>query len=127
MMVFNLNSSTFLKPALQIVKVKSVMVASFPENVQSLLNQRNANQRTVLVASSACVHGFKYSADMIISVGGCSVLAEFRQITHIVVINTKVLLVCKLLSSWYMEHLCAYEFCFSGEGSLTVTQLSERK
>lgn len=101
------------------------MVTSFPENVQSSLHQQNGKQSTVLVAPSACVHGVKYCADMIVSVGSCSGLPEFRQITHIVVINTEVLLVCRLLSSWYTEHLRAYELCFSGAGCLAVTQLSE--
>lgn len=101
------------------------MVTSFSENVQSLRRQRNNKQSTVLVVSSASVHGVKYSADMIISVGSCSGLPEFRQLTHIVVINTEILLVCMLLSSWNIKHLCAYEFCLSGGGSLTVTQLYE--
>lgn len=101
------------------------MITSFPENVQRSLHQRNAKQSTVLVASSACVYGVKYSADMIISVGCCSGLPEFQQITHIVVINTEILLVCRLLTSWYVKHLRAYELCCSGGGSLTVTQMSE--
>lgn len=125
LVAFHLHSLTFFKHPLQIDKVKSVMVTSFSENVQRLLHQRNAKQSTVLVASSASVHGVKYSADIIISVGSCSGLPEFRQLTHIVFINTEILLVCMLSSSWFVKHLHAYEFCLSGGGSLTVTQLSE--
>lgn len=72
MMAFHLDSSTFFKPPLQIDKVRSVMVKSFPENVQSSLHQQNGKQSSVLVASSACVHGVKYCADMIVSIGSCS-------------------------------------------------------
>ncbi len=79
----------------------------------------------MLVASSTYVHGVKYSSTMILSVGHCSGLPEFRQTIHIVIVNTEILLVCKLLTSWYIEHLRGYELCFSGGGSLTVTQLSE--
>lgn len=82
MMAFHLNSSTFFKPTLETDKVRSVLVISLPDNVQSLLHQQNAKQSTVLVASSAYVHGVKYSTDMIISVGSCSGLPEFRKITH---------------------------------------------
>ena len=78
-----------------------------------------------LVASFVCVHGIKYSADMIILVGSCSGLQKFKQITQKAVINTEVLLVFWIFTSWYIEHLRAYELCFSGGGSLTVTQLSE--
>lgn len=79
----------------------------------------------MLIASSAYVHGLKYSTDMIISVGSCSVLPEFRKITHIAVISSEILFVCRLLTAWYIEHLRVYELCPSGAGSLTVTQLSE--
>lgn len=120
-----LDSSAFFKPAVQIDRVHSVLLKTFPNNVQSLLQLRNGNQNTVLVASSACVHGVQYNANMIISVGKFAGLPEFRQITHIVVINTEILFVCKLLTSWYTEHLRAYELCGSGAGDLTVTQLSE--
>lgn len=120
-----LDSSMFFKPAVEIQKVQSVMVESFPDNVQSLLQQRNGQQSTVLAASSASVHGVKYSADMIVSVGKFAGLPEFRQITRIVVINTEILFVCKLLTSWYTEHMRAYELCCSGAGGLTVTHLSE--
>lgn len=125
MMAFHLDSSTFFKPLLEIDKVRSVMVTSFPANVQSSLHQQNGKQSSVLVASSACVHGVKYCEDMIVSVGSCSGLPEFRQITHIVVINTEIMLVCRILSSWYIEHLRSYELCFGGAGCLTVTHLSE--
>lgn len=77
------------------------MVDSFPENVQKYLFHRNAQQNTVLVASSACVHGIKYSADMVVSVGSCSGLPDFRQITKIVVINTEILFVCRLKTAYY--------------------------
>ncbi len=38
MMAFHLDSSTFFKPRLEIDKVRSVLVTSFPENVQSSLH-----------------------------------------------------------------------------------------
>lgn len=125
MMAFHLQSSTFFKPALEAEKLTSVMVTSFPQNIQSSLRQRNSNQTTVMVASSASVHGVKYCADMIVSVGSSSCLPEFQKITHIVINNSEILLVCRQLTSWYHEHLRAYELCTSGSGSLTVTQLSE--
>ena len=52
----------------------------FLKNVQNCLYHRNTNQNTVLVVSSVCIDGIKYSADMVISVGSCSGLPDFRQI-----------------------------------------------
>lgn len=125
MMAFQLDSSTFFKPPLEIDKVKSVLIASFPDNVQNFLHQRNGKQSTVLIASSVSVHGVKYSTDMIISVGSCSGPPKFRKITHIAVISTEILFVCRFLTAWYIVHLCAYELCPSGAGYLTVTKFSE--
>lgn len=62
---------------------------------------------------------------IIISVGKFAGLPEFRQIARIVVINTEILFVCKLLTSWYTEHMRVNELCCSGAGGLTVTQLTE--
>lgn len=117
--------SLFFKASVEIDKVKSVMVDSFPENVQKYLFHRNAQQNTVLVASSACVHGIKYSADMVVSVGSCSGLPDFRQITKIVVINTEILFVCRLMTSWYHEHFRAYELCGNHLSTVSVTELCE--
>ena len=80
-------------------KVKAVTV---PENVQNCLYHRNTNQNTVLVVSSVCIDGIKYSADMVISVGSCSGLPDFRQIAKIVVINIDMIFVCRLMTSWYI-------------------------
>ncbi|KAI2646975.1 Translation initiation factor IF-2 [Labeo rohita] len=66
------------------------MVSSFPDNVQKCLFQMNGQQNTVLVASSVCVDGIKYAPHMIVSVGSCAGLPDFRQITKLVVINIQL-------------------------------------
>lgn len=125
MMAFHLNATSFFKPAIEVNKMKSVMVSSFPENVQNWLCQRNKQLNTVLVASSVCIDGIKYSSDMVISVGSCAGLPDFRQIAKIV-INTDIAFVCRLMTSWYDEHLRAYELCGNHLPTLSaVTQLSE--
>lgn len=124
MIAFHLAATSFFKPSVEINRVKSVMVDSFPENVKNFLCLRNNYQNTVLAAASVCIDGIKYSADMVISVGSCSGLPDFRQIAKIVVINTEIF-VCKLMTSWYNEHLRAYELCRSHLSTFSVTQLSE--
>lgn len=125
MMAFHLAATSFFKPSVEIHKVKSVMVSSFPENVQKWLNQTNSQLKTVLVASSVCINGIKYSADMVISVGSCAGLPDFRQIAKIVDINTEIAFVCRLMTSWYDEHLRVYDLCHSHLSTFSVTQLSE--
>lgn len=125
MVAFHLASPSFFKPSVEIDKMKTVMVASFPKNVQNSLYQMNGKTNTVLEASSIRLDGIKYSADMIISVGSCSGFPDFRQIAKIVVINASIVFVCKLVTSWYDVHLRAFELCFSHFSSFAVTQLSE--
>ncbi|KAL2080249.1 hypothetical protein ACEWY4_024042 [Coilia grayii] len=43
-----LDSSVFFKPAVQIDKVQSVLVKSFPDHIQSLLQQQNGQQTTAM-------------------------------------------------------------------------------
>lgn len=125
MMAFHLAATSFFKPSIELTKVKSVMVSSFSENVQSTLYDMNARQSTVLVASSACLDGVKYSPDMVVSVGSCSGLPDFRMITKIVVINTNIVFVCRLMTAWYDEHLRAYELCRGHVSTFLVTHLTE--
>lgn len=85
------------------------MVASFSEN---------------LVASSACLGGVKYSVDIVVSVGSCSGLPDFRMIKT-VVINTNIVFACRLMTAWYDEHPSAYELCRGHVSTFWVTHLTE--
>ena len=125
MIAFHLAANSFFKPSVEINKVKSVMVASFPENVQNCLFLRNNYQNTVFVAASVYMDGLKYSANMVISVGSCSGLPDFRQIAKIVVNNTDIIFVFRLMTSWDNEHLRAYKLCSNHLSTFSVTQLSE--
>lgn len=62
---------------------------------------------------------------MILSAGSCSGLPDFKQITHIVAVNTEVLFVCKVMTSWYFEHLHSYELCCPDMPSFCVLQLED--
>lgn len=125
MMAFFLDSSSFFKPAIEMDKVTSSSITSYPENVQQIFLQRVPQLASVLVASSVSVHGIKYSADMMLSVGSCSGLPKFKQIQKIVAINSEILFVCKVMTEWYHEHFRSYELCNSTNPSLSVVQLNE--
>lgn len=105
-------------------KVTLSLVSSLPENIQNLLKERYASQNTFLAASSVSVDGIKYSPDIIVSVGACSCLPEFRQIHNILVINSDALLLCKHMTSWYNEHLRSYGLC-SHVSPMSVNMLSD--
>lgn len=124
LMVYYVDSPSFFKPSIQTEKVRGTLTSTFPDNVQEFLRQRYAVQNTVLSASSVSIDGIKYNPDMIVSVGTCSGLPDFRQIFKILVINNDVLFLCKDLTCWYIEHLRSFELC-SHVLSLSVTKPSD--
>lgn len=120
-----LDCSHFFKLGVEMTNVTSVLVATFPENIQVALSQKIPQTKAVLVASSVCINGIDYKSDMILSAGSCSGLPDFKQITHIVAVNTEVLFVCKVMTSWYSEHLRSYELCCPDTPSFCVLQLED--
>lgn len=124
MMAYHLDCASFFKPALQANKVKSIMISSLPGNIQDILHQRCGLQNTVLSAVSVNIDGMNYAADMVVSVGSCGGLPEFRQIKQVLVINADIVFLCKSMIAWYHEHLRAYELTQSSTG-LVASQLTE--
>ncbi len=124
MMAYHMDSFSFFKPSVQMEKVAITLISSFPENVQNVLQNNFGAQSTVLVTSSVCIDGIKYCPDVVVSVGSCSGLPDFRQIVKIVVINTDVLFVCKEQTAWYTEHLRSYELS-SHVPLMSVIKLSD--
>lgn len=125
MMVYYLDSSSFFKAVVEMDKVTSSSITSYPENVQHIFCQRFPQLSSVLVASSVSIDGIRYYADMMISVGSCSGLPKFKQLKKIVAINSEILFVCKEMTAWYHDHLRSYELCDSTNPSLSVVQLNE--
>lgn len=124
MIAYHLDCASFFKPALELDKVKSILVSSLPDNVQHYLLARYSSQNTVLAATSVIIDGVKYASDMLLSVGSCAGLPEFRQIQQVLVVNTNVVFICKHMFAWYHEHLRSYEVCKSSS-SLVVTKLED--
>lgn len=122
MIAYFLDLSSFFNPAVEMDRVTSSSITSFPENVQQIFCQRVSQLAAVLVASSVSLDGIKYSADMMVSVGSCSGLPKFKEIKKIVAINSEILLVCKEMTAWYYEHFRSFKLCDSTNCSLSVVQ-----
>lgn len=120
-----LDCSSFFKLDLEMAKVTPVLVTTFPENIQRALGQKLPQAQALLVAPSVCINGTDYKTDMILSAGSCSGLPDFKQITHIVAVNTEVLFVCKVMTSWYFEHLRSFELCCPDMPSFCILQLKD--
>lgn len=124
MMANHLDCASFFKPELQANNVKSIMISSLPGNIQDILHQRFCLKNTVLSAVSVNIDGLNYTADMVVSVGSCGGLPEFRQIKQVLVLNASIVFLCEQMTAWHHEHLRAYELTHSST-DLVATQLSE--
>lgn len=124
LLAYYIDSPSFLKPPVQTDKMMGTLMSTFLQNIQEFLRDKYAVQNTVLAASSVSIDGIKYNPDMVVSVGTCSCLPDFRQIFKILVINSDVLFVCKDLTCWYIEHLRSFELC-SHVLSLSITKPSD--
>lgn len=121
LMAYYLNGSSFFRPALEISKVTTSMITSYPENVQTILGQKVPGLTTVLTVSTAFADGIQYTAGMIVSAGSCSALPDFKQIKEIIVVNSELMFLCSNMTSWYHEHLRCFELC--EENRFSVVEL----
>lgn len=69
MMTYHLDSPSFFKPELQVQKVKSAMLTSFPKNIKDFVQQTYGARQTVLLAATVTVNGVQYAPGMVVSVG----------------------------------------------------------
>lgn len=93
-MAYHFDAATLFSPAWEMDKVKSVLVSSLSNSVQQHLLTIYGPQSTVLVATSV-IDGIRYANDMLVSVGSCAGLPEFRQIHLILIVNTNVMFICR--------------------------------
>ena len=122
---YHLDCSSFFRPSVEMAKVSSVLLASFPLNVQREIAQNASKPWSVLEAPSVSVDGVKYQPGMILSTGSCSGLPEFAQIEKIVAVNSDILFVCHKMSTWYCEHLRSYQLICDDVSSMCVVKMPE--
>lgn len=123
MMAYHLDAATFFKPALELDKVKSVLVSSLPDSVQQHFLTNYGPQSAVLAAMSVIIDGIRYANDMLVSVGSCAGLPQFRQIHQILIVHSNVMFICREMIAWYHE-LRSYEVSKSSS-NLIETRLAE--
>lgn len=105
----HLDCSSFFRTSVVISKVTPVLLATFPQTVQTAIAQNITVPGSVLDVSSVCVDRIKYHTGMILSAGSCSALPEFVQIEKIVAANAEILFVCYKMAAWYSEHFRSYQ------------------
>lgn len=80
MMAYYLDTRKFFRSSVEMDKVTTASIRSYPEDVQQVFCLKVPQLTSVLVASSLSVDGDAYRSGMIVSVGSCAGLPSFRQI-----------------------------------------------
>lgn len=122
-MAYYLDSASFFRPALELGKVTSTLISSFPDSVQQQLFAKYPHGDTILTAKAVTIDGIDYTTNMVVSVGSCAGLPEFQQIHKILILNASVVFVCMQMTAWYHAHLRSFEVCKSS--CMVLTSLSD--
>lgn len=125
MISYYLDSSSFFRPYIEMDRIPTVSVSSFPPNIQQFLSKKVAQLTSLLIASSVSIDGVRYCPGMVVSAGSWSGLPDFKLIEQILAINCEIFSICKPMISLFHEHLRSFELCNNSQMSLCVVQLQE--
>lgn len=70
------------------------------------------------LASVVIHHGTKYAAGMVLPYGSAGGLPNFVEISQIVIVDSSLTFIVKVLNSWYVEHFRAFMLDYSGKMTL---------
>lgn len=111
------------KPATCVTKITSLPLEILDLEIQQSFKEVYPTQTTVKLTSAVIHHGTKYAAGMVLPNGSTGGLPDFVEISQIVIEDSSLSFIVKLLNSWYDEHFRA--FILDNSGKLTLLQHSE--
>lgn len=109
MMALHLDRQKVFAPRLYVECVKVVRVSELETSFQCEIQKKYPHLDSVSLSKSVHLHGTRYAEGMIVSAGQCSGLPEFHKIVALLVVAEQVTLICKRLTSWYIDHFRSYE------------------
>lgn len=90
-----------------------------------MIEKKFGTLNSVSLATTAIIHGTKYTKGMFVSIGSTSGLPDFCKIVHVLLVCNNVFLVVEPFSAWYLEHLRCYEVCKRDPAQLMVAEPEE--
>lgn len=123
MVAYFLSAPSFFRPYQQTSNVSSVMVSMLPDIAKAYVAQKT-DSNMIYSTSRVNVDGTDYDVGMFVSVVQEGELSQFSKIEQILLVNNKVVFLCREHKSFCIVHLPTYELL---SGNLTVHTLSQLK
>lgn len=94
-------------------------------SVRQAIKSKYKDVPSVSLASSASLHGTKYTEGMFVSLGTTSGLPDFGKILKVLIVADKASFIIEPFSAWYLEHLRCYELTKKPSADLVVAEPEE--
>lgn len=124
MMAYHFNSTSILKPALEVSHVSTLPIDLVKDELQLAIKVKHANIDNVHLTQRASFYGTGYAVGMILTVGSSDGLPAFVEIVQILIEQNGLNFIAKKWKSWYTEHLRSYELT-SCQTELILVEHSE--
>lgn len=120
LLAYHLDMPTIFKPALEVTNVTNVSPDILEFSVRTAVQKKYSGVESVGLASTACLHGTKYSEGMFVSFGQTSGLPDFGKIMKLFILAQKASFMIEKYTAWYVEHLRCFELCRSHSSDVII-------
>lgn len=128
MLPYYLDVPNLFKPTMEVKGASNVSLDVLAASVKQAVEQKFRTLSTlssVSLATTAFIHGTKYTKGMFVSIGSTSGLPDLCKIVHVLLVCSKPFFVVEPFSAWYLEHLRCYEVCKRDPAQLMVAEPEE--
>lgn len=105
MVAYYLDMPSLFNPNVELKGVSNVSLDILAASVKQVIERKCGSQSSVSLATTAYMHGTRYTKGMFLSVGSTSGLPDFCKILHMLLVCNKLFFVVEPFSAWYLEHL----------------------
>ncbi|XP_049330956.1 uncharacterized protein LOC125799085 isoform X2 [Astyanax mexicanus] len=125
MLAYHMDMPNMFKPTVEVGKISTVSFEILDLFVKDAIRRKFGCLTSVSLATTAFIHGTKYTQGMFLSTGSTSGLPNFGKIINVLFVENKPCFVVEPYTAWYLEHLRCYEVCKNHSAKLLVVQPEE--
>ena len=122
MLAYYLDTPNLFKPNVEVKGVSNVSIDILAASVKQVIEKKCRTLSSVSLATTAYIHGTRYTKGMFVSVGSTSGLPDFCKIVHVLLVCNKLFFLLEPFSAWYLEHLRCYEVVRRDSAQLMVAE-----
>ena len=105
-----LDMPSLFKPTVEVETSSNVSLDILAYSVKQGIEKKCRNLSSVFLATTAYIHGTRYTKGMFVSIGSTHRLPDFCKI-HVLLVCNKLFFLLESFSAFYLEHLRCNEVC----------------